>query len=853
MAQSTTQRLLPSPPAAAAAPAFWSLAPEDALRQLGSGPAGLSAVEAGRRLAASRAARAEGHREATRLALFLRQFTSPIVLLLLAAAGLSFGLGDRVDAGIILAIVAASGGLGYWQEYAASDAVAKLLRIVQLEATLRRDGREVNVPVADVVAGDIVILNAGDIIPGDCLLLEAKDLFVDESVLTGETFPVEKLPGRVPPEAPLAQRSNTLFMGTHVISGSAAALVAQTGAQTEFGKVSGRLRLRPPETEFERGIRQFGYLLLETTLLLVLLIFAGNVFLKRPVLDSFLFSLALAVGLTPQLLPAIVSVNLAHGAKEMGKRKVIVKRLASIENIGSMDVLCSDKTGTLTEGQPRLKAALDPTGVESENVLLAACMNAAHQTGFANPIDQAICAAAPAGAPRGERLDEVPYDFIRKRLTVLVNVDGTHRMITKGALASVLEVCDSAAGPDGSRLAIEAVRGTLRQRFEALSGEGYRVLGIAERDLGQQAAISKSDETGMTFLGFLVFFDPPKAGVAATVERLRQLGVALKIITGDNQVVARSTCRQLAITAPAVLTGPALHQLSDAALLQQAPRTDIFAEVEPNQKERIILALRKAGGVVGYLGDGINDAPALHAADVGISVESAVDVAREAATIVLLEKDLDVLAEGVVEGRKTFANTLKYVFMATSANFGNMFSMAGASLLLPFLPLLPKQILLTNLLTDIPEMAISTDAVDEEWLRQPRRWDVGFIRRFMLAFGLLSSVFDYLTFGALLLLLHANAAHFRTGWFQESVISAVLIVLVVRTRRPFWKSRPSTYLAAATAGIVIVVMALPWLPVAPALGLQPLPLEFPLMLTGIVGTYVIAAEIAKRLFYRPER
>jgi Mg2+-importing ATPase len=829
---------------------FWSEAPETLLSRLGSSAQGLTSAEARKRLEASAGRGGQKREQEPAFLLFLRQFTSPLVLLLLAAAGLSFAVRDPLDAVIILAIVLASGVLGFWQEYAASDAVGKLLQIVQLEAAVLRDGQETNVPVGEVAPGDIVILNAGDVIPGDCRLLESKDLFVDESALTGETFPVEKQPGQAPAGSALAARPNTVFMGTHVISGSASAAVVHTGPDTEFGRVSARLRLRPPETEFERGIRRFGYLLMETTLVLVLVIFAGNVFLKRPVLDSFLFSLALAVGLTPQLLPAIVSVNLARGAQQMGLRKVIVKRLASIENIGSMDVFCSDKTGTLTEGKPQLKAAQAVDGTESEKVLLYAYLNASLQTGFSNPVDEAIAAACAPDVSRYQRLSEVPYDFIRKRLTVLVSVDGESRMITKGALVNVLEVCSSVERADGSAVGIEEARGTVQEQFNALCGEGFRVLGLACRDLGARRSVTRDDETGMTFLGLIVFFDPPKKDVAATIRRLEELGVRMKIITGDNQVVAGSVGRQLGVESPAMMTGPELAVLSEEALLQRAPRTDIFAEVEPNQKERIILALRKAGHVVGYMGDGINDAPALHAADVGISVAGAVDVAQEAAAVVLLEKDLNVLTEGIVEGRKTFANTLKYIFMATSANFGNMFSMAGASLLLPFLPLLPKQILLTNLLADIPEMAISTDAVDDDWISRPHRWDIAFIRRFMLVFGAVSSVFDYLTFGVLLFLLRANPAQFRTGWFQESVVSAVLIVLVVRTRKPFWTSKPGRTLLAATLVIVALTMALPWTPVGPLLGFQPLPLQFALLLAVIVALYVGAAEITKRLFYR---
>ncbi len=640
-------------------------------------------------------------------------------------------------------------------------------------------------------------------------------------------------------------------MGTHVVSGSAKAVVVLTGKECEFGKVSERLKLRPPETEFEHGVRRFGYFLLEVTLALVIAIFAVNVFLARPVLESFLFSLALAVGLIPQLLPAIISINLAHGAKRMAISKVIVRRLASIENFGSMNVLCSDKTGTLTEGKVQLHAALSADGKENEKVLLYAYLNSFYETGFINPIDEAIRTHHTFDVSSYQKLDEVPYDFIRKRLSILVAKEKTHVIITKGALENVLAVCSSVETSTGAIAPIANVLAEIHERYEAFSYKGFRTLGIAYREVGAETAITKDYESAMTFLGFLVFFDPPKAGINETIRRLKTLGVSLKVITGDNHLIAANVSQQIGLANPQILTGSDLRRMSDEALCKQINGIDIFAEVEPNQKERIILALKKAGNVVGYMGDGINDASALHAADVGISVDSAVDVAKEAADIVLLEKDLGVLVEGVVEGRKTFANTLKYVFMATSANFGNMFSMAGASLFLPFLPLLPKQILLTNLMTDFPEMTIATDSVDSEMVEQPRRWNIKFLRRFMITFGILSSVFDYLTFGALLLFLHATTDQFRAGWFMESVISASLIVLVIRSRRPFFKSVPSKYLLLATIIIVGITLALPFTPFGKKLfGFAALPFSFIVVMGMIVFLYIVGAEMVKKIFYR---
>jgi Mg2+-importing ATPase len=829
---------------------FWSVSSLELLQQLQTTPQGLTSDEVRQRLLRYGSNLLKPKKKSDALTLLLAQFKSPIILILIFAAGLSFFLHNPIDATIILVIVLVSGFLGFWQERGAVNAVEKLYAIVQIKTTVVRDGDSKEIPLEEVVPGDIVFIKASDVIPGDCLLLESKDLFVDEAALTGETYPVEKSIGILPPGTPLSQRTNSLFMGTHVVSGSARAVVIRTGKETEFGKVSERLKLRPPETEFEHGVRRFGYLLMEVTLVLVIAIFAINVYFARPILESFLFALALAVGLTPTLLPAIISINLAHGAKRMALNKVIVKRLASIENFGSMNVLCSDKTGTLTEGVVKLHSALNLDGHESEKVLLYAFLNASYETGFMNPLDEAIRQYRPFDLSRYKKLDEVPYDFIRKRLSILVSKGDTHLMVTKGALSNVLAACSSAEITEGRIVDIITVKEQVQKHFEEFSGKGFRTLGVAYKDVGSDAVITREQEAGMTFLGFLILFDPPKTGITETIRELKHLGVSLKIITGDNRLLAANVSQQVELLNPHILTGGDLHQMSDEALLKRVNEVDVFAEVEPNHKERIILALKKAGHVVGYMGDGINDASALHIADVGISVDSAVDVAKEAADIVLLEKDLNVLVQGVREGRMTFANTLKYVFMASSANFGNMFSMAGASLFLPFLPLLPKQILLTNLLTDFPEMTIATDSVDRELVEKPRRWNIQFIRNFMMTFGLLSSVFDYLTFGVLLLILHATTDQFRTGWFIESVISASVTVLVIRTRKSFFRSKPGKYLLIATLLIVVVTIIFPFTPLAQLLGFQPLPMTTLLVIGMIVVLYIIAAEITKRSFYK---
>lgn len=828
---------------------FWSLPDESVFKALNCAPEGLSNAEAAVRIGFYGANTFKNKTGNSVLRLFGAQFKSPVTLLLIAAALLSAGLGDLADTVIILIIVLISSFLGFFQEKGAADAVRELLKMVQVHCDVIRDGQTVSIAVEQAVPGDVVLLTAGDLVPGDCLILESGELFADEAAFTGETFPVEKHSGTVPAKSPLAERRNALFMGSHIISGTGTALIIKTGIDTEFGKISAGLSKKVPETEFEQGIRRFGYMLMEITLVLVLVIFAINVLLHKPVLDSFMFSLALAVGLTPQLLPAIISVNLSAGARRMAAKQVIVKRLSSIENFGSMDILCSDKTGTITQGKVTLQGCYDPAGEKSEKVRQYAWLNATLQQGFHNPIDEALSAACSKPAGDYKRTAEIPYDFNRKRLTVQVKSAAGLIAISKGAFLSILSCCDRAEA-GGQVVPLAPRKARIMLQYQQYSATGLRTLGLAYKVTGDTAEFTNADESGMIFAGFVTLFDPPKEGIRDTILQLRSLGVQLKLITGDNELVAKSLALQIGIAAPRILTGPQLQLMSNAALLHQAPLTDIFASVEPNQKERIIIMLKKAGHVVGFMGDGINDAPALHAADVGISVNTAVDVAKEAADIVLLSQDLQVICEGIIDGRKTFANTMKYIFMATSANFGNMFSMAGASLFLPFLPLLPKQVLLTNLLTDFPEMAIATDRVDDVNVKGPQRWDMKFIRRFMVLFGLLSSVFDYCTFGILLLLQHAGEKVFQTGWFTESVISAILIVLIIRTRLPFFRSLPGKYLALATICVLIMTLFIPVSPLAAWFGFIRLsPVYYSYMLL-IILLYLFCAEMIKQWFYR---
>jgi len=834
--------------------AYWSRPDTDLLAELHSSSDGLSMAEAQKRLQQVGPNVLKPRRHDTALESFIAQFTSPLVLILVFAAVVSAIAGEWADAAIVLVIVVASAALSFAQEYSASNAVEKLRAQVTIKATVLRDGKAQLTSAEEIVPGDIVLLSAGSLIPADGIVLEARDFFVNQAVLTGETFPVEKMAGPVDAQAGVPQRVNMVFMGTSARSGTARALIVQTGASTAFGQIAERLTLRPPETEFERGIRSYGYLLSRIMTGLVLFVFAINVVLAKPAIDSLLFAIALAVGIAPELLPAIISINLARGAQKMAQRGVIVRRLNAIENLGSMDTLCTDKTGTLTEGVVHLDGTFDVQGRSSDDVLRWAYLNAAFQTGLANPLDEAILAQPHPDTTGMDKLEEIPYDFNRKRLSVVVDSDpGTEikpLLISKGALDNILAICTRVRVGDTVEQLAHEHHAEIDTLYGKWSAQGYRVLGVAIRDVPRQAAYTvESDERDMIFVGFLLFSDPPKPDASETLASLAQLGVQVKIITGDNRLVARYVAETIGLPTDSILPASEMNQMRDEALWNVAERTTIFAEVDPNQKERIILALRKMDHVVGYMGDGINDAPALHAADIGISVEQAVDVAKEAADFVLLRRDLGVLRAGVEEGRRTFANTLKYIFTTTSANFGNMLSMAGASLFLPFLPLLAKQILLNNFLSDIPAIGIASDNVDKDLLARPHRWNIRFIRDFAIIFGLVSSVFDYATFGLLLWVVHATERQFQTGWFVESLLTELVIALVVRTRRPFFRSRPGTLLWASTLIVSLVTLAVPYLPFSQLLGFTPLPIWVMVMLVILTGLYVVATEIAKKFFY----
>ena len=834
--------------------AYWSLPSTALFSTLGTTRQGLTTPQAQSRLDSADKETLKSNKTRKALFAFLKQFRNPLILILIFSVCISAFLGEWIDAVVVLFVIVASTLLPFIQERRATDAVEKLLARVQIKSTVLRDGQSAQIPTNAVVPGDVVLLSSGNLIPGDGVVLQAKDCQVDQAALTGETFPVEKKPGLVPANAAIAERTNCMYMGTSVRSGTATLLIVHTGEQTTFGDIAQRLMMQSPETEFERGVRRFGYLLLQIILILVLFTFAVNVFAAKPPVDSLLFAIALAVGIAPEMLPVIVTMTLSFGAQHMATGGVIVRRLNAIENFGNMDVLCCDKTGTLTVGTIQLKDACDIEGQHSRDVLLYAYLNSQLQTGARNLLDEAILATASrdSGEAAAFRLvSEIPYDFERKRLSVIVETGEESRMmITKGAYHSIIEVC-SRVDADTDTKPIEVGRDALDRHFAAWSAQGLRVLGLATKSTGAQEEFEPADERELTFRGFLLFSDPPKVDVRETLGDLERLGVQLKIITGDNLPVAQYIAEQVGLTVTGVLTGKQLEPMRDEALWLLAEHTSLFAEVDPNQKERIVRALQKTGHVVGYMGDGINDAPALYVADVGISVDQAVDIAKATADLVLMEHSLSVLCDGIIVGRKTFANTLKYVFTTTSANFGNMISMAGVSLFLPFLPMLAKQILLNNFLSDLPGLAIASDNVDQEWIEQPHRWDVKLIRNFMIVFGIVSSAFDFITFGVLLGLAHASAQLFQTGWFIESLLTELAVALIVRTRKPFFRSMPGRLLWWSTVGVAVIALLLPYLsPLSTLFGFVPLPLPVMLILIAITTAYVIVTERVKQYFYR---
>jgi Mg2+-importing ATPase len=779
----------------------------------------------------------------------LRQILSwlanPLVLILLAASVLSAALGETANALLIGGMVLLSVTLNFFQTYRSHRAVERLAESVTPRASALRDGAWTEIPRRDLVVGDVIRLAAGDLVPADGRLLEAAHVYVQQAALTGESMPVEK-------SATGADEEGRVFLGTSVVSGTATAAVTATGRATQLGDIAARLAARPPETEFERGTRRFGLLIMRTVVLLILFVLLMSVFRGRDPFESLLFAVALAVGLTPEFLPMITSVTLAQGAVRMARRKVIVKHLEAIQNFGSIDVLLSDKTGTLTAAEMSLERSCDAFGGPSKRVLPLARANSAFHTGVRNPLDTALLAAGE-GIPSDERkIDEIPFDFERRRASVVVAEEGSRRLlITKGAPESVLPVCVAAEIAGAIRSLDAAARRRAEDTYQELSAKGLRVLAVAWRDVPEKPAYGSADEAELTLAGFAAFEDPVLADAPALLETLRRDGVEVKILTGDNELVARSVCSEVGLDGGQLVLGAEVDRMTDAALAAVAERTSVFARVSPAQKNRILLALKRRGHVVGFLGDGVNDAPSLHAADVGISVSSAVEIAREAAEVILLDRSLRVLHEGILAGRRSFGNVMKYLLMGTSSNFGNMFSMAAASLFLPFLPMLPTQILLNNFLYDLAQITIPTDRVDAAYVRKPQRWNIGILRNFMLSIGPISSLFDFLTFFVLLQVFHASEALFHTGWFVESLATQTLVLFVIRTAGNPLRSRPSAPLAITTVAVVAFGVLLPFTPAARPLGFVPLPVTFFAFLVGVVGVYLVFVEIVKRRLLRP--
>ncbi|MGA8933557.1 MAG: magnesium-translocating P-type ATPase [Pseudolabrys sp.] len=834
--------------------AFWQTPLDELERQLGTGSNGLSSMEAAARLLRYGANTLDSRQKYSFLLKVLSRFRNPLVLILLVAAVISGFTGDIASLVIISTMVLLSVLLDSVQEYRAERAAEQLKVSVALKEHVLRDGREITIRADQLVPGDVVLLAAGDMVPADGRLLEARDFFVNEGLLTGESYPTEKhVVAEGTANVDVAQAANAAFMGTSVVSGSAKLLLCATGNATQLGEISATLRHTPPPAALERGVYDFGLLIVRLTILLVLFVLLVNTFFHRPLLESFLFALALAVGLTPELLPMIVSVTLARGAMRMAKQKVIVKRLAAIHDLGSMDVLCTDKTGTLTEAKIALIRHITLSGADSERVLELAWLNSHFESGLRSPLDTAILEHGSSINAGWTKIDEVPFDFERRRVSVLLEHEGRRILIVKGAPEDVLKLSNryELSGESDTQPFDAATLARANTQFQTLCEEGFRVLGIAWREEPtSQTHVVVSDERDFVFAGYAAFLDPPKASAGTAIAALERSGVGIKIITGDNERVTQYVCTQLGIPVEGLLTGTELAALSEEALSARIEGTNLFCRVNPSQKNRIILALKRRGHVVGYLGDGINDAPSLHTADVGISVDGAVDVAKDAADIILLEHDLGVVERGVREGRRTFGNIMKYIMMGTSSNFGNMFSMAGASLILPFLPMLPIQILLNNFLYDLSEVPIPMDEVDDELLAQPRHWDIKFIRNFMLVLGSVSSIFDFLTFGLLLWVFNATEALFQTGWFMESLATQVLVIFIIRTRGNPLRSRPNPVLAGTSIAVAAVGILLPYTAIGRWFGFVPLPLPFLGALGAMVICYLALAEGVKRWFYR---
>lgn len=838
-------------------PAWWNVPIEQVLRDADTTRDGLTSGEASARFAHYGANEPASEAHLATLRQLFAYLVNPLVIILLLASIVTGLLGEYFNAGLIAAMVLLSVALNLVQTFRSQAAANQLRAQVAPTATVCRDGQWTELPRRDLVPGDIVRLGAGDLIPADVRLIQATDLHVQQAALTGESMPAEKhADDRGSDAVAPADALCAAFLGTSVVSGTGLAVVTATGARTAFGEIAAHLASRPPETEFERGVRRFGMLIMRTVFFLVLFVFLATIAVHaiqhtayNP-FESLLFAVALAVGLTPEFLPMITTVTLGQGALHMAREQVIVKHLEAIQNFGSMDVLCSDKTGTLTSGNMTLEHAMDPLGEQSDHVLALAALNSGFETGIKSPLDTAILQATTPDNQTYTKLGEIPFDFDRRRLSVVVAHEGDHILIAKGAPESILSQCVVYRDRSGTHSLEGTARAACERTYNELSAAGYRVLAVATRQVPKQSTYGVASEVTLTLEGFLAFIDPPLPDVAQTIAALRQDGVQIKILSGDSELVARHVCQQVGIATDRIVLGDELVRMSDPALAQVAEQTTIFARVSPAQKHRIILALKSRKHVVGFLGDGINDAPSLHAADVGISVASAVDVAKDAADIILLRRGLDVLHNGIIEGRKAFGNVMKYLLMGTSSNFGNMFSMAGAAVFLPFLPMLPTQILLNNFLYDLAQVTIPTDHVDPTFIHKPRRWSIATIRDFMIFIGPISSLYDFLTFFIMLAVFHASPTMFHTGWFVESLATQTLVIFIIRTAGNPLRSHPSRPLTITTLAVVLLGALLPFTPLATDLGFTPLPALYFFILAGMTLTYLLLVELGKRWLMR---
>jgi Mg2+-importing ATPase len=812
---------------------------------------GLTSAEAQRRLAQFGPDEPVPRRRLSALAQLAHLFSNPLVIILLVASAISTSLGQRIDASIIVTIVLVSVSINFWQSYQSQQAAERLRSSVMPTATARRDGRWQEIPLRTVAPGDVLRLSAGDLVPADGRLIESRDLSIQQSMLTGESLPADKHATAAAdhahetgPDAP-----HLVFLGTSVVSGTGTMIAVATGPRTVFGDIAVRLSIHAPETEFEHGLRRFSLLILRTTVALVLFILLVGIALKHDPFESLLFAVALGVGLTPEFLPMIASITLTQGALRMAREQVIVKHLPAIQNFGSLDVFCSDKTGTLTAGVMQLDRAVDPAGVDSPRTFTLAYVNSQFETGIRSPLDSAILQHDAVDVEGYHKVDEIPFDFERRRLSVVVEprgAAGRHLLISKGAPEGLLPLV-TAFETGGDVKSLDATtRQVCADVHERLSADGLRVLAVAYRWMDARRTYSREDETDLVLAGFISFADPVLPDVADVLTELREDGVVVKILTGDNALVAGHVCRSIGLDDQRIITGDEIARLDDAALGHVAEQASVFTRVSPAQKNRIILALKRRGHVVGFMGDGINDAPSLHTADVGISVMTGADVARDAAAIILGKPSLEVLHRGILEGRRASGNMMKYLLMGTSSNFGNMFSMAIASIFLPFLPMLPTQILLNNFLYDIAQITIPTDRVDRAYINRPQRWDMRLIRDFMLFVGPVSSVFDFLTFYVLLHFLHATDVLFHTGWFVESLATQTLVLFVIRTTGNPFTSRPSPALAVTTVAIVVIGLVLPATPLAMLLGFVVPPPSYFAFLVVATLTYLVLVELVKR-------